>query len=64
MEDYLEKDISFIQPASMVFNPESLHPILRHFVPSVTCTTAAFAKIDEMWQDSSADIFKIEVIER
>lgn len=64
MEDYMENRVSYIQPVSMDFNPERLPPILRHFVPSVTCTTAAFAKIDEMWQDSSAEIFKAEVIER
>ncbi len=64
IEEYMENGVSYTRPASMEFNPESLHPILRHFVPSITHTTAAFAKIDEMWQDSSADIFNAEVIER
>lgn len=64
MEDYMEDSVSYSLPASMDFNPEELHPILRHFVPSITSTTAAFSKIDEMWQDSSAEIFKAEIIER
>lgn len=64
MEDYIGNVVSYQQPASNEFNAEELHPILRPFVPSITSTTAAFSKIDEMWQDSSAEIFKAEIAER
>ncbi len=64
MEEYLENTVSYNQPVSENPNVENLHPILRHFIPSITNTTAAFSKIDEMWQDSSAEVFKNEIIER
>ena len=56
--------VSYQIPARNEFNAEELHPILRPFVPSITSTTAAFSMIDEMWQDTSAEIFKAEIAER
>lgn len=64
MEDYMENGVSYVMPPSTDFDSERLHPILRHFAPSINCITAAFGKIDEMWQDSSAEIFKAEIIMR
>ena len=64
MEDYMENGVSYVMPPSTDFDSERLHPILRHFAPSINRITAAFGKIDEMWQDSSAAIFKAEIIER
>ena len=64
MEDYMENGVSYVMPPSTVFDSERLHPILRHFAPSINRITASFTKIDEMWQDSSAAIFKAEIIER
>lgn len=64
MEDYMENGVSYVMPPSIYFDSERLHPILRHFAPSINRITASFGKIDEMWQDSSAEIFKAEVIER
>lgn len=64
MEDYMENGVSYVMPPSTDFDSERLHPILRHFAPSINRITAAFGKIDEMWQDSSASIFKAEIIER
>lgn len=64
MEDYMENGVSYVMPPSTDFDSERLHPILRHFAPSINRITASFDKIDEMWQDSSAEIFKAEIIER
>lgn len=64
MEDYLRNGVSYQMPARNEFNLEELHPILRPFVPSITSITAAFSKIDEMWRDTSAEIFKAEITER
>lgn len=64
MEEYMEDSVSYLIPANTNFDSERLHPILRHFAPSINCLTASFAKIDEMWQDSSADIFKAEIVDR
>lgn len=64
MEDYIGNSVFYQIPGPNEFNAEELHPILRPFVPSITSTTAAFSKIDEMWQDTSAEIFKVEIAER
>lgn len=64
MEEYLGSSVLYTLPDNTEFNCEEFHSILRHFVPSITGATAAFSKIDDMWQDVSADIFKAEIIER
>lgn len=62
MEEYIGEPVRGALPAGVT--TIDIHPILRPFVPTIVDLVAAFGKIDEMWQDKTAEIFKSEVAER
>jgi cell division ATPase FtsA len=62
MEEYIGGPVRGSLPAGVT--TIDIHKILRPFVPTIVDLVAAIGKIDDMWQDSEAEIFKSEVAER
>lgn len=62
MEEYIGEPVRGSLPAGVT--TIDIHKILRPFVPTIVDLVAAIGKIDDMWQDSEAEIFKSEVAER